>query len=129
MKLSNKNTVQMKNTVFLFESFTYYIFFVSSLHLNDFHLRTRRCQSSVLGKCRSIPLPFLFDSSFSKLSIASHTSQLILQPFFRFSYVTGVSLTSPGEPPMQWNTFSVKLLRFELYPPLLQSPRTIFFAD
>ena len=27
-------------------------------------------------------------------------SQLILQPFFRFSYVTGFSLTSPGEPPM-----------------------------
>ena len=28
------------------------------------------------------------------------TSQLILQPFFLFSYVTGSSLTSPGEPPM-----------------------------
>ena len=27
------------------------------------------------------------------------TSQFILQPFFRF-YVTGSSLTSPGEPPM-----------------------------
>ena len=27
-------------------------------------------------------------------------SQLILQPFFCFSYVTGFSLTSPGEPPM-----------------------------
>ena len=32
-------------------------------------------------------------------SVASPTSQLILQPF-RFSYVTGSSLASPGEPPM-----------------------------
>ena len=31
-------------------------------------------------------------SSFSKLSIASPTSQFIIQPFFRFSYVTGSSL-------------------------------------
>ena len=38
-------------------------------------------------------------SSFSNPSVASHTLQLILQPFFRFSYVTGFSLTSPGEPP------------------------------
>ena len=41
------------------------------------------------------------ESSFSNLSITSPTSQLILQPFFRFSYVTGSSLTSPGEPPMK----------------------------
>ena len=27
-------------------------------------------------------------------------AELILQLFFRFSYVTGSSLTSPGEPPM-----------------------------
>ena len=27
-------------------------------------------------------------------------SQLILQPFFCLSYITGFSLTSPGEPPM-----------------------------
>ena len=39
--------------------------------------------------------------SFSKPSVTSPTSQLILQPFFRFSYVTGFSLTSPGEPPMR----------------------------
>ena len=40
-------------------------------------------------------------SSFSNPSVASPTSQLILQTFFRFSYVTGSSLTSPGEPPMK----------------------------
>ena len=33
-------------------------------------------------------------------SVGSLTSQLILQPFFCFSYVTGSSLTSAGEPPM-----------------------------
>ena len=37
----------------------------------------------------------------AKLSVASPTSQLILQPFFCFSYVTGFSLMSPGEPPME----------------------------
>ena len=39
-------------------------------------------------------------SAFSNSSVASPTSQFTLQPFFRFSYVTGSSLTSPGEPPM-----------------------------
>ena len=33
-------------------------------------------------------------------SVASPMSQLILPPIFRFSYVTGSSLTSPGKPPM-----------------------------
>ena len=39
-------------------------------------------------------------SSFFNLSVTSTTLQPILQPFFRFSYVTGSSRTSPGEPPM-----------------------------
>ena len=43
---------------------------------------------------------YLRHSSFSNPSVASTTSQLIPQPFFRFSYVTGFSLTSSGEPPM-----------------------------
>ena len=43
---------------------------------------------------------YLRHRSFSNPSVASPTSQLILQPFFRFFYVTGSSLTSPGEPPM-----------------------------
>ena len=33
-------------------------------------------------------------------SVTSPKSQLILQPFFRFSYVTSSSLNSPGESPM-----------------------------
>ena len=48
----------------------------------------------------TLPSLYLRHSSFSNPSVASPTSQLILQPSFRFSYVTGFSLTSPGEPPM-----------------------------
>ena len=47
-----------------------------------------------------IPSLYLRHSSFSNHSVASPTSQLILKPLFRFSYVTGFSLTSPGRPPM-----------------------------
>ena len=41
---------------------------------------------------------YLCHSSFSIPSVVSSISQLILQPFFLFSYVSGFSLTSPGEP-------------------------------
>ena len=40
---------------------------------------------------------YIRHNSFSKPSLALSTSQLILQPFFRFSYLTGFS---SGEPPM-----------------------------
>ena len=40
---------------------------------------------------------FLRHSSFSNPSAASPTSQFILQPLFRLSYVTSSSLNSPGE--------------------------------
>ena len=43
---------------------------------------------------------YLHHSSFSNPSVASPTSQFILQHLFRFSYVTSSSLNSPGEPPM-----------------------------
>ena len=47
-------------------------------------------------------LPSLYQrhSLFPNPSVASPTSQFILQSFFRFSYVTSSSLNSPGEPPM-----------------------------
>ena len=48
----------------------------------------------------TLPSLYLRHNSFFNSSVASPTSQFILQPFFRFSYVTGSSLTSPGEPPM-----------------------------
>ena len=48
----------------------------------------------------TLPSLYLRHSSFSSPSVASPTSQLILQPFFRFSSVTSSSLNSPGLPPM-----------------------------
>ena len=50
-------------------------------------------------------------SSFSNPSVASPTSQLILQPFFRFSYVTSSSLNSPGEPPMALGLLMHKMVQ------------------
>ena len=46
------------------------------------------------------PSLYLRHSSFSNPSVASPTSQFILQPFFRFSCVRSSSLNSHGEPPM-----------------------------
>ena len=49
----------------------------------------------------SIPSVALTTSQlFSNHSVALPMSQFILQPFFRFFYVTSSSLDSPGEPPM-----------------------------
>ena len=48
----------------------------------------------------TLPSPYQRHSSFSNPSVASPTSQLILEPFFRFSYISGSSLTSLGGPPM-----------------------------
>ena len=69
--------------------------------------------SYVTAHYPTLPLFYLRHSSFSNLSVALPTSQLIIQPFrasptsqfilqpsFRFSYVTSSSLISPGEPPM-----------------------------
>ena len=46
----------------------------------------------------TLPSLHLRQSLSSDPFVASPTSQLILQPFFRFSYVTVSSLMSPGEP-------------------------------
>ena len=48
----------------------------------------------------TLPSLYPLHSSFSNLSVASPTSQFILQHFFRFSYVTSSSFNSPGETPM-----------------------------
>ena len=55
---------------------------------------------SVTAHSPTLPSLYLCHNSFSNPSVASLTSQLILQPFFRLSYITGFSLTSPGDPPM-----------------------------
>ena len=56
-------------------------------------------ESYVTAHSPTLPSLYLSHSSFSNTSVASPTSQFILQPFFRF-YVTSSSLNSPGEPPM-----------------------------
>ena len=48
----------------------------------------------------TFPSLHLCHNSISNPSIALSTSQLILQPFFHFSYIGSSSLNSPGEPPM-----------------------------
>ena len=83
----------------------------------------------------TFPSLHLCHNSFSNPSVALPTSQLIpqpfrcftyvnliLKPFFRFSYVTGSSLTSPGEPPMIASTSCLLLLLFfSSYSSLLSS--------
>ena len=46
----------------------------------------------------TLPQLHLRHRSFYNPSVASPTSQFILQPFFRFSYVTSSWVNSPGEP-------------------------------
>ena len=48
----------------------------------------------------TFPSVHLCHSAFSNPSVTLPMSQLILQLFFCFSYITGSSLMSPGEPPM-----------------------------
>ena len=101
-------------------------------------LQPFRCFTYVTAHSPTLPLLHLHHSSFSNPSLALPTSQLILQPFlhftyvtahsptlpllhlrhssfsnpfFRFSYVTGFSLTSPGEPPVLWCEWSVGRVR------------------
>ena len=50
--------------------------------------------------------------SFPNPSVASPTPQFILQPFFRFSYVTSSSLNSPGEPLMPSNELKEKNMSY-----------------
>ena len=67
----------------------------------------RRWNNGKLGEwAPTFPSLHLRHNSFSNPSVALPMSQLILQPFFRFSYVTSSSLNSPGEPPMAYPTCS-----------------------
>ena len=58
-------------------------------------------QSSFTTHSPTLQSLYLRHSSFSNPSVASSTSQFIIQPFFRFSYVTSSSLNSPGESPIR----------------------------
>ena len=64
------------------------------------HSPTFRHFTYVTTHSATLPSLYLCHNSFSNPSVASPTPQFILQPFFRFSYVTSSSLNSPGEPPM-----------------------------
>ena len=55
----------------------------------------------------TLPSLYLRHSSFFNPSVALPSSQLILQPFFRFFYGTGSSLTSPGESLMRLYHFLI----------------------
>ena len=86
-----------------------------------------------MSSAHSLTFPSLHlrHNSFSNPSVASPTSQLILQPFFRFSYVTGSSLTSPGEPPMIFDVKYSKFIcrRFRIYIIILSMIITINYFD
>ena len=71
------------------------------LHIGGRNGWRMRCDvGEVTTHSPTLPSLYICHSSFSNPSVASPTSQFILQPFFRFSYVTSSSLNSPGEPPM-----------------------------
>ena len=66
----------------------------SHLHLHHRHFTYVTAHSPTL-----LPL-YLHHNPFYNTSAASSMSQVILQPFRCFTYITGTSCTSPGEPPM-----------------------------
>ena len=65
-----------------------------ALHLiqSRAHSPTFRHFTYIATHSPNLPSLYLRHSSFSNPSVASLTSQLVLQPFFRFSYVTDSSL-------------------------------------
>ena len=62
--------------------------------------RWRKWRTYVTAHSPTLPSLYLRHNSFPNPCVASPTSQLIFQSLFRFYYVTGSSLTSPGESPM-----------------------------
>ena len=74
---------------------------MSQLILQPFHRVTHVTailQANDINLTPILPSLYLRHNSFSNPSVASPTSQFFLQPFFRFSYVTGSSLMLRGEP-------------------------------
>ena len=77
-------------------------------------LQTFRHFTYVTAHSSTLPSLYLRHSASSNLSVASPTSQFILQLFFRFSYVTSPSFNSPGEPPMLTTALPVFSVRWRL---------------
>ena len=63
-------------------------------------LQPFRLFTYVTAHSPTLPSLYLRHSSFSSPSVVSPTSQLILKPLFRFTYVMGSSLTSLSELPL-----------------------------
>ena len=90
----------------ILQPFFHFFYVTSSAHYPNFPSFTY-----VTAHSPTVPSLYLRHSSFSNSSVALPMSQLILQLFFRFSHVTGSSLTSPGEPPMIIPTLITKFLQ------------------
>ena len=69
----------------------------------------------VIAHSPTLPSHNLRHSSFSNPCVDSPTSQIILQPSFRFSYVTDSSLTSPGEPRMKVTSSSFMAVTYAFH--------------
>ena len=70
------------------------------LRMSSTHSPTIPSRAYVTTHSPTLSSLHLRHSSFSNPSVASPTSQLILEPFRCFTYVTSSSLTSYGEPPV-----------------------------
>ena len=80
----------------ILQSFCHFTFITAhELILQAFHHFTY-----ITAHSPTLLLLYLHHSSFSNPSVASPTSQFILQPFFGFPYVKSSSLNSSGEPHM-----------------------------
>ena len=72
------------------EQSSYIVIVIAELILQSF-----RHFTDVTTHSPTLPSLYLRHSSFSNLSVASPISQFIIQPLFRFSYVTSSSFASP----------------------------------
>ena len=82
----------------------------SRAHSPSFHRFT-----NVTAHSPTLPSLYLRHSSFSNPSVASPTSQLILQPFFFFSYATGFHLRDlASRPHTQWNRILISIAKNSL---------------
>ena len=86
-----------------------------------FHLRHRHF-TYVAAHSPTLLLLYPHHSSFYNPSVASSTSQFILQPFLCFSYITSSSLNSPGEPPMGLTDNSTKQMPLNCIPQMTRFP-------
>ena len=83
------------------------------------------CNNERYGHSPIFPSLHLRHNSFSQPSVALPTSQLILQPFFRFSCFSSSSLNSPGEPPCP----TPRMRKSRYWGETLQVPHPLLWRD